>query len=155
MDTPRAAALALKGTDMQLKIEHDGKTIQIGQLWKHEKTGNIYAILFIANSEGDNDPEKKEKYPVSITYANVAQRVFNWIMADGPVDPIGVAASHGAADVKVWNGRLDDWFRRMTLWDVSNSRAKYLQRHIANDVIELMATLGQRDAYATAGLQGV
>lgn len=60
--------------------------VKAGTLWKHYN-GQIYRVLLIANSQGD-DPSKKDKYPETVVYEG----------------------SNG----KTWARPLSDWHRSMT-----------------------------------------
>ena len=48
-------------------------------------SGRVYTVLFLTNDDGS-----REKYPRTVVYI-------------------------GAANGKLWSGRLDDWHRRMAL----------------------------------------
>ena len=61
--------------------------VKAGTFWKHDKTGRIYLVLLIANSQGD-DPSKEVKYPKAVVYKG--------------------------SDGKTWTRPLSDWHRSMT-----------------------------------------
>lgn len=62
---------------------------EIGSKWQHYN-GNVYTVLLIANSEGD-DPARREKYPVTVVYQGTNGKVWSrafdrWHASMTPLD---------------------------------------------------------------------
>lgn len=116
------------------------KDIEVGSFWCHQKTGNVYVVLFITNAEGDGT---KKKYPISITYANISKQVWDNCLLGMPMDEREAKIdTHGSAEVKSWSGEYSDWGRRMVVLPPVGYQMAATQNRITHGLSQVFIALG-------------